>query len=123
MAQVRVRKMQGFIKQEVSNLLLCDLKDRGLGFVTVTDVTVTGDLRQATIYVSLFGSEEEKQNSLSALNRAKGYIRTQLGRLLTVRHVPEIQFAVDESISYGNRIEQVLKTIRNTEDQHDSETD
>ncbi len=122
MSQVRVRKMQEFIKQEVGQMLLRDLKDRGLGFVTVTDVAVTGDLREATVYVSLYGSEEEKKNSLAALQRAKGFIRTQLGKHLQVRHVPEISFAVDESIDYGSRIESVLKGLRSEGEQHDGET-
>ncbi len=122
MSQVRVRKMQEFIKQEVSKMLLHDLKDRGLGFVTVTDVNVTGDLRQATVYVSLFGSEEEKEESMAALQRAKGFIRTQLGKFLTVRHIPEIEFAVDESIEYGNKIEKLLQSIHEKEKRDDGDT-
>ena len=63
MSQLRVRKMQEFIKQEIGQMLLRDLKDTRLGFVTVTEVAVTGDLREATVYVSLFGSDEEKEKS------------------------------------------------------------
>ena len=61
MSELRVRKVQEFIKQEVSQMLLHDLKDPRIGFVTVTEVKVTGDLREATIYVSLFGKPEEKK--------------------------------------------------------------
>ena len=57
MSELRVRKMQEFIKQEVGNMLLRELKDPRLGFVTVTGVKLTGDLREATVYVSLFGQE------------------------------------------------------------------
>ena len=64
MSDVRVRKLQEFIKQEVSGMLMRGLKDPRIGFVTVTEVEVTGDLRQATIYVSLFGKDEEKKASL-----------------------------------------------------------
>ena len=60
MSELRVRKMQEFIKQEVGNMLLRELKDPRLGFVTVTGVKLTGDLREATVYVSLFGQEEER---------------------------------------------------------------
>ncbi len=70
MSELRVRKVQEFIKQEVSQMLLHDLKDPRIGFVTVTEVKVTGDLREATIYVSLFGKPEEKKASLDALNKA-----------------------------------------------------
>ena len=68
MSELRVRKMQEFIKQEVGNMLLRELKDPRLGFVTVTGVKLTGDLREATVYVSLFGQEEERKESLMVLN-------------------------------------------------------
>ena len=61
MSELRVRKMQEFIKQEVGNMLLRELKDPRLGFVTVTGVKLTGDLREATVYVSLFGQEEDRK--------------------------------------------------------------
>ena len=80
MSELRVRKIQEFIKQEVSQMLLYDLKDPHIGFVTVTGVHVTGDLREATIYVSLFGKSWEKAKSLEALNKAKGFIRKELGQ-------------------------------------------
>jgi len=69
MSELRVRKMQEFIKQEVGNMLLRELKDPRLGFVTVTGVKLTGDLREATVYVSLFGQEEERKESLMVLNK------------------------------------------------------
>ena len=69
MGELRVRKIQEFIKQEVSRIILHELKDPGLGFVTVTDARITGDLREATVYVSLFGSDEEKANTLAALKK------------------------------------------------------
>ena len=75
MSELRVRKMQEFIKQEVGNMLLRELKDPRLGFVTVTGVKLTGDLREATVYVSLFGQEEERKESLMVLNKSKGFIR------------------------------------------------
>ena len=82
MSELRVRKVQEFIKQEVSSMLLHDLKDPRIGFVTVTGVEVTGDLREAKIFVSLFGKDEEKAASLEALNRGKGFIRRELGQRL-----------------------------------------
>ena len=116
MSQLRVRKMKEFIKQEIVQMLLRDLKDTRLGFVTVTEVAVTGDLREATVYVSLFGSDEEKEKSFAALQNATGFIRTELGKRLQVRHTPEITFAVDRSIDYGDHIERVLKSIKDKEE-------
>ena len=106
MSELRVRKMQEFIKQEVGNMLLRELKDPRLGFVTVTGV-----LREATVYVSLFGQEEERKESLMVLNKSKGFIRKELGTRLKVYYTPEISFEEDKSLDYGMHIEGLLKKI------------
>ena len=111
MSELRVRKMQEFIKQEVGNMLLRELKDPRLGFVTVTGVKLTGDLREATVYVSLFGQEEERKESLMVLNKSKGFIRKELGTRLKVYYTPEISFEEDKSPDYGMHIEGLLKKI------------
>ncbi len=116
MSELRVRKIQEFIKQEVSNMLLYDLKDPSLGFVTVTEVKVTGDLREATVYVSLFGKEEEKKKSLEALNKAKGFVRRELGQRLKIYYTPEITFEQDTSLDYGMHIDGLLKKIHKEEE-------
>ena len=82
MGELRVRKIQEFIKQEVSNIILRELKDPRIGFITVTDARITGDLREATVYVSLFGSDAEKADTLKALKSANGYIRSEVGKRL-----------------------------------------
>lgn len=111
MGELRVRKIQEFIKQEVSNILLRELKDPRLGFVTVTDARITGDLREATVYVSLFGKPEEKQNTMKALKNATGYIRTEVGRRLGIRYSPTIKFKEDTSLDYGMKIDKILRDI------------
>ncbi len=111
MAELRVRKIQEFIKQEVGKLLLNGIKDPRLGFTTVTDVKVTGDLREATVYVSLFGSEKEKKDSLNVLNKAKGFIRKEVGKSLNIFYSPEISFEEDKSLEYGMKIEKLLNKI------------
>ena len=111
MSEVRVRKIQEFIKQEVGQMLLRDLKDPRLGFVTITGVKVTGDLRQAKIFVSLFGSDADKKSSLEALNKAKGYIRREIGQRLKIYYTPEISFEEDTSLDYGMHIDSLLRDI------------
>lgn len=111
MGELRVRKIQEFIKQEVSNILLRELKDPRLGFVTVTDARITGDLREATVYVSLFGKAEEKENTLKVLKNATGYIRTEVGRRLGIRYSPTIEFKEDTSLDYGMKIDKILRDI------------
>ena len=111
MGEMRVRKIQEFIKQEVSNILLKELKDPRIGFVTVTDAKITGDLREATVYVSLFGDEKKKKDTLTALKSANGYIRSEVGKRLKIRYSPEIQFKEDKSLDYGMKIDKILKDI------------
>ena len=111
MGELRVRKIQEFIKQEVSRIVLQELKDPRLGFVTVTDARITGDLREATVYVSLFGSDEEKKNTLAALSKAQGYILSEVGKRLGIRSSPQIEFKEDESLEYGMKIESILHDI------------
>ena len=111
MSDVRVRKLQEFIKQEVSQMLMRGMKDPRIGFTTVTDVEVTGDLRQATIYVSLFGSDKEKKDTLEALKHARGHVRSELGKILNLRHVPEIDFDKDTSLDYTMHIESLINEI------------
>ena len=107
MSELRVRKMQEFIKQEVGNMLLRELKDPRLGFVTVTGVKLTGDLREATVYVSLFGQEEERKESLMVLNKSKGFIRKELGTRLKVYYTPEISFEEDKSLDYEGLLKKI----------------
>lgn len=111
MSDVRVRKLQEFIKQEVSQMLMRGMKDPRIGFTTVTDVEVTGDLRQAKIYVSLFGSDKEKADTLQALKHARGHVRSELGKILNLRHVPEIDFDKDTSLDYSMHIESLIDEI------------
>ena len=103
--------MQEFIKQEVSSMLLREVKDPRLGFVTVTGVHLTGDLREATVYVSLFGSEKEKKESMTALEMATGFIRRELGKRLKIYYTPQISFEQDTSLDYGMHIEGLIKQI------------
>lgn len=117
-SNVRVRKLEEFIKQEIGQMLLRGLKDPRIGFVTVTDVEVTGDLRQAKVYFSFYGTEEEKEISYRALKHADGHIRSELGKNLNLRHVPELIFEKDTSLDYSMHIESLLNKIKGDE-KHD----
>jgi ribosome-binding factor A len=115
MGQLRVEKVQEFIKQEVSNIILRELKDPRIGFVTVTQVEATGDLRSAKIYVSLMGSEEQKADSLKGLQKALGYIRSEVGKRIRLRCTPELSICLDESLDYSTRIQELLLKIKQEE--------
>src|SRR5690606_20472172 len=83
-----------------------------IGFVSVTDVELSGDLRHAKVYVSVYGSEEERQAALSGLQNAQGFVRTELGRRIRLRHTPEVQFRFDPSIERGARVHELLRQVR-----------
>ena len=109
----RVNRVSEQMKKELGDIILQKVKDPRIGFVTVTDVEVTGDLQNATIYISVLGDESEKEASLKGLDKAKGFIRTEIGKRIRLRVTPEIEFAFDESIAYGNRIETLLTQVNN----------
>jgi ribosome-binding factor A len=104
------------IHKIISELLIKGLKDPRIGFLTITGVKMTPDLRQATVYFTVHGSDEEKRNNEAGLNSAKGYIRKEIGQALKMRFVPEIIFKYDTSLDYGQHIESILKEIGATDD-------
>ena len=105
------------IHQEISQLLIRGLKDPRIGFVTLTSVDVTSDLRHAKVYYTVIGDEQAREDTAAGLKSSASYIRQQLGRQLRLRHIPEIVFEYDSSVEYGNRIENLLREVNpNDED-------
>ena len=119
--QLRIEKLQELIKQEMSKMLLKELKDPRIGFVTVTDVEMTGDLREAKIYVSVMGGEEQVKSSLEGLNSALGFVRREIGQRIRLRFTPEISFALDTSLEYGDHIQKLLLQVEG--DKNDNHVD
>ena len=108
MGQLRIDKVQEFIKQEVSQIIQKDIKDPRVGFVTVTDVEKTKDLRHAKIFLSLMGSDEQKKATWEALNRALGFMRSEIGKRIRLRCTPELSLHLDKSLDYSNHIQKLL---------------
>lgn len=117
MAKVRVGRVGEQIKKELSQIIQTELKDPRIGFITVTGVEVTNDLSQAKVYLSVLGSEEQKEETLKAIARGTGFIRSELGKRMRLRHTPELVFKFDASIEYGSRIEALLEQINRGERQ------
>lgn len=111
MAKFRVGRVGEQIKKELSLILQTELKDPRIGFTTVTGVEVTSDLSQAKVYLSVLGDDEKKEKTLDALAKGSGFIRSELGRRIRLRHTPELIFIFDNSIEYGSRIEDLLKKV------------
>ena len=108
MGQLRIDKVQEFIKQEISQIIQKDIKDPRVGFVTVTDVEMTRDLRHAKIFLSLMGSDEQKKATWEALNRALGFMRSEIGKRIRLRCTPELSLHLDKSLDYSNHIQKLL---------------
>jgi ribosome-binding factor A len=118
---LRATRVGEQMKKELSDIIGRKLKDPRIGFVTVTDVRVTGDLQQAKVYISVLGDEEQRQNTLKGLAKAKGFIRSEIGQRIRLRKTPEIYFEIDESIDYGNRIESLIRQISKEKEEHKNE--
>ncbi|CAH0346146.1 30S ribosome-binding factor RbfA [Bacillus sp. CECT 9360] len=108
---LRANRVGEQMKKELSEIIGRKIKDPRIGFVTVTDVAVTGDLQQATVYISVLGDEEQRENTLKGLAKAKGFIRSEIGQRIRLRKTPELAFEFDESISYGNKIDTLIHQI------------
>ena len=99
------------IQHEVSLMISRDMKDRRVGFITVTGVQLSPDLRHARIFISMMGSETEKEESLNTLNHATGWIRHELGQRIRTKFLPDIVFLTDTSQDYGERIDRLIDQI------------
>lgn len=115
MGQLRVEKIQEFIKQEISKLILNDLKDPRIGFATVTQVEVTADLRHAKVYISLMGSDEQKVATWEGLRSSLGFLRSEIGKRIRLKFTPDLSLHIDESLDYSSRIQELLIKINQEE--------
>ena len=109
----RVSRVAELIKREVSQMLIHDIKDDrvGAGLVSVTDVVVSGDLQHAKIFVSVYGSEEAKIETMAGLKSATGFVRTELGQRVRLRRTPEVIFQEDSSIERGTKVLSLLNQL------------
>lgn len=117
MSTRRQRKVAELLHEEISQLIQYSTRDPRLGFVTVTGVDVTPDLRLAYVYVTVLGDETEAQSTLEGLASAAGYFRHSMKKALALRFIPELKFKIDTSLEHGMRIENLLDTIKNEADQ------
>jgi ribosome-binding factor A len=104
------------LREEIAGLLRSDVRDPRVGFVTITEVKVSPDLSQARIFVTVLGSEEERQKSVDALNSASGFLQRQIFRHLRLKKALSLQFELDDSVKSGSRIEELLHQIHTSSD-------
>ncbi len=108
----RMERLDELLRQEIARLIAEEVKDPRVGFVTVMDARVSPDLRHARVYVSVLGDETVKLQAVEALQRARGFLRVRLGRVLEMKFLPELRFELDRSLERASRIEEILDRVR-----------
>jgi ribosome-binding factor A len=119
MTSYRAIRVAELIQAEIADLLLRQLKDPRLHMTTISRVEVSPDLRYARVYISHAGNEAEQQAAVEGFLHAHGFIRSQLGRRLKLRYVPQLDFKLDSAIAYGVRISHMLNTLVSSDTSED----
>lgn len=120
----RVSRVASLIKREVSQMLVNGIKDDrvGAGMVSVTDVDVSGDLQHAKIFVSIYGTDEARAETMEGLQSATSYVRSELGQRVRLRRTPEVVFLEDRSLERGDRILHLIDQLKPLGSFDDEET-
>jgi ribosome-binding factor A len=112
MTSYRIRRVGDRIREEISDLLHRKVKDPRIGFVTITDVEVTTNLRLAKVYYSVMGSDADRQRAAQGLDSASGFIKRELSSRLHLKFMPEIVFHYDPTVEYGDRMERIFRDLK-----------
>ena len=108
---IKIDRLNNMFVEEISKIIHEEIKNKDIGFVTITDARITNDLSFAKIYITTLDNNREKV--LNALNKSSGFIRSLLCDRVQIRKMPEIHFVYDESIEYGKKIEDIIDRINN----------
>jgi len=114
MPNVRIERLNHTYQEEISMILMKEIKDEEIKFVTITGVDVTSDLSFAKVYYTVL-DDDKKERTQEALDKAAPFIRKQLASRIEIRHTPELRFIYDKSIAYGEHIEEIIKQIKEKE--------
>ena len=107
---IKIERINHMIMEEVSKILMLEVKDERFKFVTVTDCDTSNDLSYCKVYVTVL-EQEKKEETLQALNNASGFIRGELAKRIEIRNIPELKFIYDESVFYGEKIDKIIDEI------------
>ena len=111
----RAVRVADLLKEEISQMLCKEVKAPHIGFITITDVEVSKDLRLAKVFYTILGDEKQLSESSDALQRVSPFIKRQLGKRLRIRSIPDIFFKYDHSLDYGSKIDTILDQLKNTQ--------
>lgn len=106
----RSHRLSILLREEIADIVMRKIKDPRIGFVTVTDVSLSEDLKNAKVYVSIY--EGDKEQTIEILNSAKGLVRSEISKRLKIKFIPTIEFRIDKSIEHGDKIDKLLKEIK-----------
>lgn len=106
----KIARLEKILEREIGTILL-NSKDSRLRFVTITTTRLTSDASICTVYYTVLGNDEQKESTSRNLENAKGFIRSSLSKSIEIRKVPELIFKYDESLEYGNKIDNILKGL------------
>ena len=112
MTNQRAERVAEVMKAELSEIIRREMKDPRIGFLSITRVKISRDMRHAKIYLSVLGSPEEQQSTLKGMESAKGFLRSELAGRIRIHHMPELQFVLDDSLDYAAKIERQLSHIK-----------
>lgn len=107
---IRIKRLNHAFMEEISVILMEEVRDENLKFVTITDCDITNDLSYAKVYFTVLDKEKQK-DVLDSLNKASSFIRGKLSEKIEIRHTPELRFLYDESIEYGEKMEKILDNL------------
>lgn len=110
----RTQRLNVLLREEIADLIMKKIKDPRLGFITVTDVELSNDLKTAKVFISIM-NEKDVDLSLEILNSSKGLLRSEISKRLKIKYIPTLDFRVDRSAIHGERIDELLKEIKEKE--------
>jgi ribosome-binding factor A len=107
----RAQRVSDLLREEIAEIVMKKVKDHRLGFLTITGVDITDDLKIAKVFVSIL-NKEDREATLDILNSAKGFVRSEIAKRVRMKTVPSLEFRIDESIEYGDRIDRLLREMK-----------
>lgn len=119
---IKQKRLEGTIRKNISDIIQFGLKDPNVGFVTITDVHVSNDHSFAKVFVTFLGKDARAQAGLKALNRAKGFIRSELSQRLDIRRTPDLIFVLDETEMKARHIDEIIHNLHTEDDLPEEDT-
>lgn len=112
MSELRVNRLGEQIKKEITYVISTKVKNHNLGFLTITEVKLTGDYSQTKVYYTVLGGDKEKEKTKEALSKIKGFVKSEVAKKIKIRKFPELIFMYDETSEYALKIENLLASVK-----------